>query len=72
MNKRLPNDDEVRGKFDEAAGTVKEHYGRATGDVDLENRGADQRAAGNVESGIGKAKRQVSEGLDKLGDKINK
>jgi uncharacterized protein YjbJ (UPF0337 family) len=72
LSTRLPNDDEVRGKIDEATGAVKERFGRATGDPDLEAEGADQRAGGKVEAGFGKAKRKVSEGLDKLGDKINR
>ena len=69
---RRPNEDEIRGKVDEAAGTVKEHIGRARGDVNLENEGADQRFGGQIESGVGKARRKVSEGLDDLGDKLNK
>ncbi len=68
---RRPNDDEIRGKIDEAAGTVKEKIGRATGDVDLEDEGAGQRFEGKVEGGVGKARRKVSEGLDDLGDKLN-
>lgn len=70
--KRAPNSTEVRGKVDEAAGTVKENIGRVIGDANLENKGAAQRAAGNLESGVGKARRKVSESLDGLGDKINK
>ena len=69
---RLPNDNEVRGKIDQAAGTVKENVGRATGNADLEAEGAGQRAGGSFEAGVGKARRKVSEGLDKLGDKLNK
>ena len=72
MNRRAPNNDEVRGKFDEAAGTVKQHIGRATGNPNLEDEGTAQRSAGNLESGAGKARRKVSEGLDDLSDKINK
>jgi uncharacterized protein YjbJ (UPF0337 family) len=70
--RRLPNDDEVRGKLDQAAGTVKEHVGRATGNANLEDEGAGQRAGGSMEAGAGKVRRKISEGLDKLGDKINK
>lgn len=68
---RRPNEDEIRGKINEAAGTVKEHIGRASGDVGLENEGADQRFGGKIEGGLGKAKRKVSEGLDELGNKLN-
>jgi uncharacterized protein YjbJ (UPF0337 family) len=69
---RKPNEDEIRGKIDEAAGTVKESIGRARGDVNMENEGADQRLGGKIEGGMGKARRKVSEGLDDLGDKLNK
>ena len=69
---RTPNKNEIRGKLDEAAGTVKEKAGRATGDIDLQNEGADQRIGGNVEAGFGKARRKISEGLDELGDKLNR
>jgi len=68
---RKPNEDEIRGKLDEAAGTVKESIGRARGDVNLENEGADQRFEGKIEGGVGKARRKISEGLDDLGDKLN-
>ena len=69
---RRPNEDEIRGKIDEAAGTVKEHIGRASGDPDMENEGAGQRIGGKIEGGVGKARRKVSEGLDELGNKLNK
>lgn len=69
---RRPNQDEIRGKIDEAAGTVKEKIGRASGNPDLEYEGADQRSGGKVESGVGKARRKVSEGLDEVSDKLNK
>jgi len=69
---RRRNDNEIRGKINEAAGSVKENIGRASGDINLENEGADQRFGGKVEGGLGKARRKISEGLDDLGDKLNK
>jgi uncharacterized protein YjbJ (UPF0337 family) len=69
---RRPNEDEIRGKLDEAAGTVKENIGRASGDIGLENEGADQRFGGKIEGGVGKARRKISEGLDELGNKLNR
>lgn len=66
------NKDEVNGRLDQAAGTVKEHIGRATGDPLLEEEGADQRAGGELEAGFGKAKRKIGEGLHDLGEKINR
>ena len=67
-----PNDDEIRGKIDEAAGTVKEHIGRATGNPDLEDEGADQRIDGNVESGMGKARRKIGEAVKDAGNKLGR
>jgi uncharacterized protein YjbJ (UPF0337 family) len=66
------NDDEVKGKIDQASGTVKEKAGRALGDPYLENEGADQRAGGDIEAGFGKARRKVGEAMKDLGDKVGK
>ncbi len=66
-----PNEDEIRGKIDQAAGKAKEHIGRATGDVDLEDEGAGQRIGGNLEEGIGRARRKTGEALKEIGKKIN-
>jgi uncharacterized protein YjbJ (UPF0337 family) len=71
-NKMPYNDDEVRGKVDQVAGTVKEKFGRAVGDVDMEQTGADQRASGDVEHGLGKARRKVGEVVKDLGDKLGR
>jgi uncharacterized protein YjbJ (UPF0337 family) len=64
------NNDEIRGRIDQAAGTVKEHVGRATGDAELQNEGLDQRTAGDVEHGLGKARRKVGEAMKDIGKKI--
>lgn len=66
------NEDEVKGKLNEASGTVKENIGRATGDPVLENEGADQRASGKFEAGFGKTRRKVGEAVKDLGDKLGK
>ncbi len=68
----MPNRDEVKGKIDQAAGTVKEHVGRATGDGDLEARGAAQKAGGDIREGFGEAKRKVGEVVKDIGDSIKK
>lgn len=66
------NKDEVKGKIDQASGSVKEKVGRATGDPVLENKGADQRASGKFEAGFGKARRKVGEAVKDVGDKLGK
>lgn len=68
----LPNRDEVKGKFDQAKGAVKENVGRATGDRDLEVEGQADRAGGNVQEGFGTARRKVGEAVEDLGDKISR
>jgi uncharacterized protein YjbJ (UPF0337 family) len=67
-----PNEDEIRGKIDKAAGTVKEKIGQATGNPNLEEEGLDQRSGGDIEESIGKARRKVGEAVKDLGEKINK
>ena len=66
-----PNDDEIRGKIDQATGTAKEHIGRATGNADLEDEGAGQRISGDLEEGIGRARRKTGEALKEIGKKIS-
>ncbi len=77
MNKlnetRYPyNKDEVKGKLDQAVGKVKESVGRNTGDPALAEEGADQRAAGDVRQGIGKARRKVGEAISDVGKKLGR
>jgi uncharacterized protein YjbJ (UPF0337 family) len=73
MNTKLPyNDDEVRGKIDSTVGKVKESIGRNAGDPILEEEGADQRAAGDVQHGIGKARRKVGEAISDVGKKLGR
>ncbi|HEV7921903.1 MAG TPA: CsbD family protein [Thermoanaerobaculia bacterium] len=67
-----PNEDEVRGTIDKAAGAVKEHLGRATDDPLLESEGADQRAAGELEHGFGKVRRKVGEAVKDIGNKLGR
>jgi uncharacterized protein YjbJ (UPF0337 family) len=66
-----PNDDEIRGNLDKAAGTVKEKVGRFTDDPNLQDEGAAQRIGGEFEAGVGKAKRKIGETVRDLGEKIN-
>jgi uncharacterized protein YjbJ (UPF0337 family) len=64
------NEDEIRGKIDQAAGNIKAGIGRATGDPILENEGLNQHDAGEIEHGVGKARRKVGEAIKDIGDKI--
>ncbi|HEY2091611.1 MAG TPA: CsbD family protein [Thermoanaerobaculia bacterium] len=70
-NTRMPyNDDEVKGKIDQTVGKVKEAIGNTTADPVLAEEGADQRAAGDVQHGIGKARRKIGEAVSDIGKKL--
>jgi uncharacterized protein YjbJ (UPF0337 family) len=68
----LPNRDEMKGKFDQAKGSVKENVGRAFNDREMENEGAADRAGGNLREGYGTAKRKVGEAIEDVGDAIKR
>jgi uncharacterized protein YjbJ (UPF0337 family) len=65
------NDDEVKGKWEQAKGTVKDKVGEATGDESLEAEGEAEHAAGETQETWGKFKRGVSETVDSVGDAIS-
>jgi len=68
----IRNEDEIRGKIDEATGKVKEKIGRANADPILEQEGADQRRSGEIEHGFGKARRKVGEAVKDIGNKLGR
>ena len=68
----MPNRDEVKGKYDQAKGAVKENVGRAIDDREMETKGATERAGGHLEEGYGKAKRKVGEALEDMGEDIKR
>ena len=71
-NMGLPNEDEVKGKLDQAKGSVKETVGRATNDRDLETEGQADKAGGDIREGFGTARRKVGEAIEDIGDAIRK
>jgi len=68
----IPNKDEIKGKVDQAKGSVKETAGRVINDRELENEGAADRAGGKVREGFGTASRKVGEAVEDIGDAIAK
>jgi uncharacterized protein YjbJ (UPF0337 family) len=51
--------DEVKGKFHEAKGTVKERVGRATNDPDLEDEGTAEKVAGKIQKKVGQVEKVI-------------
>lgn len=66
------NKDEVKGKWEQAKGAVKDKVGEATDDRELEAEGEAQRAGGEAQEGWGKVKRKVSNAIDDVADAVNR
>jgi uncharacterized protein YjbJ (UPF0337 family) len=68
----MPNSDELKGKFDQVKGTIKEEVGKATGDTELQDEGTADRVSGEVQEGFGTVKRKVGEAIEDVGEAIKK
>jgi uncharacterized protein YjbJ (UPF0337 family) len=55
------NQDQVKGRTEQAKGAVKEATGKAMNDRDLEARGKADKAAGKVQGTYGDAKDKVKD-----------
>jgi len=66
------NRDEIEGKKENLKGRIKEAAGTLTGNTELEDEGADQRAGGTLQEGLGRARRKVGEALEDLGGEIKR
>ncbi len=64
------NTDEMKGKFQQVKGAVKEKAGEMTGDPVLQEEGRDEQAEGEVREGVGKVKRKVGEAVEEVGKRI--
>ncbi len=67
-----PNKDEVKGKWEQAKGWVKDKTGEVTGNERLEAEGEAQNAAGKGQESWGKVKRKVGDAVEAVGDAIKK
>jgi uncharacterized protein YjbJ (UPF0337 family) len=68
----LPNKDEIKGKFKEGKGAVKETVGRATNDPEMIQEAQDEKSAGRTQETFGKARRKVGDVIKDVGDAIRK
>ena len=59
------NNDQIKGRAEEAKGKIKEVTGRVVGNPDLEAEGDADLVAGKVQKNYGDAKDKVSEQLNK-------
>ena len=66
------NRDEIEGSEKNLKGRIKEATGAVTGNEDLEKRGADERAEGEAQHDLGRARRKVGEAIEDLGEDIKR
>jgi len=64
--------DEIKGKVNKAKGAAKESLGRALGNRNMENKGAEERRSGTAQENVGKAKRKVHDAIRDLEESIRK
>lgn len=67
----MVNNDEVKGKYEQAKGTVKDKVGEWTGDKEMEAEGEAEHAEGEAQETWGKFKRGVSDTVDSVGEAIS-
>ena len=60
------NEDQVKGRAEEAKGKVKEVAGKVVGNDRLKTEGQADQVAGKVQKNYGDAKEDVKKGIDKL------
>ena len=68
----MKNRDELDGKTEQVKGKVKQAWGDITDNERLRNEGVADEAAGDVQEGVGKARRKVGEFIEVVGDKLKK
>jgi uncharacterized protein YjbJ (UPF0337 family) len=64
------NRDEIKGKAEKVKGYAKDKAGEILNDPELEAEGEAERVTGTAREAVGKAKRKVQEGIDKVADEV--
>ena len=66
------NKDELDGKTAQVKGKLKQAAGDLTDDQRLHDEGVADEAAGEVEEGFGRGRRNVGEAIEDLGQKLKR
>ena len=68
----MKNRDELDGKTEQVKGKAKQAWGDITDNERLHDEGVADEAAGNVQEGLGKARRKVGEAIEDIGEDIKR
>ena len=66
------NEDELKGKIEQAKGQAKQAVGDLTDDERLHDEGLADEAGGELCEGSGRARRKVGEAIEDIGDDLKK
>ena len=59
------NKDQVKGRFDEAVGKVKQGLGNANANPDQQDEGAGQELKGKIQKTFGDVKNDIAKAIDR-------
>ncbi len=59
------NKDQVKGRVEQAKGSIKETTGKAVGNTKLQSEGTVDKVAGKVQANYGDAKEKLKHAIDK-------
>jgi uncharacterized protein YjbJ (UPF0337 family) len=68
----MKNRDEVDGRTEQVKGRVKQAWGDITNNEPLHDEGVADEAAGDVQEGVGRARRKVGEVIEDIGENIKR
>ncbi len=68
----MKNRDELDGKGDQIKGRAKQAWGDLTNNERLHDEGVADEASGNVQEGLGKARRKVGEAIEDIGKDLKR
>jgi uncharacterized protein YjbJ (UPF0337 family) len=66
------NRDETDGKMDQVKGKAKQAWGDITDNERLHDEGVADEASGNVQEGVGRARRKVGETIEDIGEDLKR
>jgi uncharacterized protein YjbJ (UPF0337 family) len=66
------NNDEIKGKTDQAKGRIKQAVGDLKNDEELHDEGVADEASGRVQESFGQGKRKVGEAIEDIGKNVKK
>jgi uncharacterized protein YjbJ (UPF0337 family) len=68
----MKNRDELDGQTEQVKGKVKQAWGDLTDNERLHDEGVADEAAGDVQEGVGRARRKVGEAIEDIGENLKR